>query len=257
MAAGSDYFSGGGRLYFEERNSDGSTGALLYFGRTSGITLSAAITYKEAYNSEDATQLLGKRLPAKTDVTATFTTDQVDVDSLALAFNGTKIDMTQAAGTDVAKVVTVIEVPSFIDLEVYNMTTIVVKDSGDITTYVEDVDYIMHNNSGFLEIVEGGAIIAGDLNLTMTYPEYVYTGVAGFKKATTEGRFIVVTDTDTNNNYKVIIKRMSVVMEGDFALKNPDEFTTIPFTGTAVIDTDTVSGTWSDYLDYIPIDAEA
>jgi len=257
MARG-DYFSGGGKLYFSERQSDGSDGALLYFGRTSGITLSSSIEYKDAYNSEGITQLLGNRLPAKTDVSATFTTDQVDVKSLSIAFKGAEIDVTQAAVTDEPSVVYSVTAGGYVDLGVYNITSMIVMDDTDTTTYAEGTDYNINKNSGLLEIIDGGTILTGDdLHLTTTYPEYIYTGVAGFKKSVLEGKFVVITETDTVNNYKVIVKRMSVSMDGDFNLKNPDEFTTIPFTGAAMIDTTTVSNEWSDYVDFIPIEPSA
>ena len=107
-----------------------------------------------------------------------------------------------------------------------------------------------------MEILDSGSISTDDiLHITATYPAYNYTGLAAFKNSTLEGKFIVVNDTDTENDYKWIIKRASVTMDGDLSLKNADSFATISFSGACMVDTTTVSGEWSDYIDIIPINA--
>jgi len=247
------YFSGGGKLYFKEQGS----GAFIYFGRTSGITLTTSVEYKDAYNTETQTQLLGKRLSAKTDVAANFSTDEVTSAAIAIAFSGEKITTTQPIGAAVAVVLTGAVVGGYHPLEVYDISNIEVKDETDTTTFIDGVDYSLAANSGLLHIIESGAITDGDnLNLTLDYPEKTYAGVAAYKKATLEGQFLVVTDTDTNNDFNILFKRMSVALDGDFGLKNPDEYGTLPFSGSALIDTTTVSGTWSDFIDFVEIDPE-
>lgn len=250
------YSSGGGKVYYRPRNQDGTYGKRLYFGRTSAITLTANVDYKDAYNTEGKTQLLGKRLPSKTDVSAKWESDQIDVDVLTIALKADKITIAQTAQTGVTATLSAVEPGSFEELGYYNVSNVVVKDAADTTTYVEGTDYAVRSNVGWIEILEGGAISQGDdLHVTFDVPDYTATGLAGFKTSSLEGRFEVVQDTDTGNDYMWVFKRLSVAMDGDFSLKNPDEFATISFMGSAMIDTETVTGTWSDYVDVIPIDA--
>ena len=257
MTTRDGYFSGGGKLYFAPI-TDGVEGALTYFGRTEGVTLTSAISYKDAYNNEGSTKLLGKRLASQTDVSVTFTTDQIDVDSLAIAFKANKIAQTQAVGTAVAVTTSAVTSGGFYDLGLYNITTLVVQDATDTTTYTAGTDYVLHANSGLLEIVADGAISTGDiLHLSATYPEYNYTGLATFKTSTLEGKLIVINDSDTRNDYKWIIKRVSLQMDGDLSLKNADAYGMLSFSGSALVDTATVSDTWSDYMDIIPINPKA
>ena len=58
-------YSGGGRLYYEQLNSDGSYEPILYFGKTDGISFTTTVEWKEHYDSEACVMLLDARYPSK------------------------------------------------------------------------------------------------------------------------------------------------------------------------------------------------
>ena len=63
--AKSNIFTGGGKLYFEALNADGSHAPIMYFGKTDGITFSTSVEWKEHFDSEGCTPLLDARYPSK------------------------------------------------------------------------------------------------------------------------------------------------------------------------------------------------
>lgn len=258
--ARSSIYSGGGKLYFRKLNADGTKDPILYFGKTDGITMSVGVDYKEHYDTEGCETTLDARFPSKKTTEVKFSTSEITLEMLNRAFLGDIQTQTQNAETNKAITVAGSEVKKgyVVDLGVYNGTGVVVKDSTDATTYVEGTDYVFESKSGFLTILEGGSIAEGsDLHVTVgTVPQLDIRISAAMKESALLGEFIVITSSQTGNNYKYHFKRLSVTMDGDFQLKG-DEIGTISFSGAAMIDTDTVSGTLSDYVDIYELTSDA
>ena len=258
--ARSSIYSGGGRLYFKKLNADGTKDPIMYFGKTDGITMTVSVDYKEHNDTEGCEALLDARFPASKKTEVKFSTSEITLEMLNRAFLGEITSISQSAETDKNITVAGSEVkPGYIvDLGVYNATGITVKDSTDATTYVENTDYTFESKSGYLTILEGGSIAEGDeLHVTLATVPALETRIsAAMKESALQGEFIVITSSQTGNNYKYHFKRLSVSMDGDFQLKG-DEIGTLSFSGSAMIDTDTVSGTLSDYVDVYELTTDA
>ena len=255
--AKSTIFTGGGRLYFEKLNADGTHDPILYFGKTDGITFATAVEWKEHYDSEGCTPLLDARYPSKKTADVKFSTSEVSLEMQNRAFLGDIVETTQAIATGVEVVIAGASVASgyIVDFGYYNATIVVVKDVTDATTYVEDTDYTLDAKAGFITILAGGSITTGDvLHVTVTAPAITYDVSATMKNAALTGRFTVVTSSQTGNNFKYIFKKLSVTQDGDFLLKG-EEISVLSFAGAAMLD-DVDNGTLSDYMDIIELTSE-
>lgn len=257
--AKSDIFTGGGKLYFERLNGDGSYDNLLYFGKTDGISFTTTVEWKEHYDSEGCTPLLDAKYPSKKSAEIKFETSEITLEMQNRAFLGTIVAQTQTIATGEAVVVdgALVEEGGIVDIGYYNTTILVVKDSGDTTTYVENTDYTFDAKSGYITIIptaDSGTIVGGaGLNLTVTAPAMTYNLSATMKESSLNGRFTVITSSQTGNNYKYVFKNVTVTQDGDFLLKG-DEIGMLSFSGSALVDT-VDNGTLSDYLDIIELDS--
>lgn len=254
--AKSDIFTGGGKLYYERLLGDGSFEPIMYFGKTDGISFSTSVEWKEHYNSEGCTPLLDAKYPSKKTADIKFDTSEITLAMQNKAFLGDIVQTNQNIATAEPVVVAgnLVKEGSIVDIGYYNATALVVKDATDTTTYVEGTDYTFDAKSGYMTIVEGGGITTGDiLHLTVTAPAITMNTSATMKNSALQGRFTVITSSQTGNNYKYVFKNVSVTQDGDFMLKG-EEIGKLSFSGSALVDT-VDNGLLSDYLDIIELDS--
>jgi len=252
--ARSSIYTGGGKLYFSKINSDGTNDPIMFFGKTDGITLTNSVDWQEHFDTEGCQSVLDARLPSKTTASLKFDTSEITLEMLNRAFLGNIVEIVQAAETDKVIVVAASEVKqgSIVDLGVVNAT------GATITGKVIDVDFAFDSKTGYLSIIDGGGIATGtSVSVTLaTVPAQTRRISAALKTSALLGKFIVVTSSQTGNNYRYTIKNCSVTLSGDFMVKG-SEVSTLSFEGSVMIDTGTVSTTLSDYIDIEEIISEA
>ncbi len=244
--ARSSIYTGGGRLYFKKKNSDSSTDPLMYFGKTDGITMSTSIEWQEHYDTEACESLLDARYPTSKNTTINFETSEVTLEMFNRAMLGEIVEIEQTSATDVVVVVdpTEVKVGYIIDTGYVNAT------GCTIDTYVEGTDFSFDSKAGYITIIEGGGIADGaTLTIALaTVPAQTRRISAAMKTSALLGEFIVVTSSQTGNNFKYTFKNISVTMDGDFSIKG-SEISTLTFVGSVMIDTTTQSGSLSDFVD--------
>ena len=253
--AKSDIFTGGGKLFYQKLNGDGSYEPIMYFGKTDGISFATSVEWKEHYNSEGCTPLLDAKYPAKKSAEIKFETSEITLEMQNKAFLGNIVvtDQTIATAESVAVAADLVKQGSIVDIGYYNATILLVD------TYVEGVDYTFDAKSGYITILttaQGGSIADSTaLDLTVTAPAITMNTSATMKNSALLGRFIVITASQTGNNYKYVFKNVSVTQDGDFMLKG-EEIGTLSFSGSAMVDT-VDNGVLSDYLDILELESSA
>ncbi len=253
--AKSDIFTGGGKLFYQKLNGDGSYEPIMYFGKTDGISFATSVEWKEHYNSEGCTPLLDAKYPAKKSAEIKFETSEITLEMQNKAFLGNIVttDQTIATAESVAVAADLVKQGSIVDIGYYNATILLVD------TYVEGVDYTFDAKSGYITILttaQGGSIADSTaLDLTVTAPAITMNTSATMKNSALLGRFIVITASQTGNNYKYLFKNVSVTQDGDFMLKG-EEIGTLSFSGSAMVDT-VDNGVLSDYLDILELESSA
>lgn len=108
-------------------------------------------------------------LPVATSMEITID-DTNDQRVLGWAYNGTVTGVTQASATVTAESITAV-VGDWVPIANRQVTSLVVKDSTDTTTYVAGTDYIADALGGFIQVLSSGSISAGDtLHVGYTAP---------------------------------------------------------------------------------------
>jgi len=257
--AKSSIFTGGGKLYYQKLNGDGSYEPIMYFGKTDGISFATTVEWKEHFNSEGCTPLLDAKYPSKKSAEIKFDTSEITLEMQNKAFLGNVIATDQIIATAEAIVVAgaLVKEGSIVDCGYYNTTILVVEDETDAIEYVLGDDYTFDAKSGYITIIplaDGGAITTGDiLHLTVTAPAITMNTSATMKNSALLGRFVVITSSQTGNNYKYIFKNVSVTQDGEFMLKG-EEIGKLSFSGSAMVDS-VDNGVMSDYLDIVELDS--
>lgn len=241
---------GGGLLFFEEKQTDGSYGEKVYFGPTESISVAVSNEFIEHKSTEGCVSLVDKKISIGKTADISIGSTSINPSSLARAFQGTISTDTQTAQTATAVVTAGVTVGAVTDLGYRGITAVVVQDATDTTTYVEGTDYELVPKAGYLIPLVGGAISDSDvLHVAVTAPAFDGVIVSAMKVDQLEGRFTLVTNSNTSNDYEYVFHNVNVTQDGDFALKGGTDFAEISYTGAITIDSETAASSLSQFFD--------
>lgn len=170
-------FLGGGDLYIDRLTDAGVSTGFLKTGNATKFEIKSESEIKEqtskgrdTYGQVIATANLPKPSTIK------ITLNQLDPDSMAIAFLGDKAVLT-VAGASVTDEAVTAKLDKFVKLANRNITaeSVVVTDSAGTTTYVEDDDYEIDYRLGMIKCLTGGDI-ADDESLKV---DYAYGAASG------------------------------------------------------------------------------
>jgi len=239
MAEQMNYTLGRGELYFNKFKPGTQVGiGERYFGNTPEFSSSVESENLDHYNSDRGVREKDASVVLQTDRTATFSTDHISPENIALFYFGSVEVLTQTAGTDEEETFEEVQQGLFYQLGVSEanptgvrgVTNVVVTDGApsDPVTYVLGVDYLVNPELGRVEVLLGGGITGGsDIEVT-------YDTVANSREVVVSGslavegsmRFIAVNPVGENIDY--LWPWVKITPNGDFALKG-DEWQVIPF----------------------------
>ena len=240
---------GGGLLFFEELTS-GVYGDQVYFGPTEGITVSVSNEFIEHKSTEGCVQLTDNKTSIGKAAEINIASTSINPSSLSRAFQGAITTNAQTLQTAQAVVTGAVTLGVVEDYGFVGATIVVVKDVTDTTTYVEGTDYELVAKAGYLIPLVGGAISDTDiLHLTVTAPAFEGVIVSAMKVDQLEGRFTLITNSNTENNYKYVFHKVQVTQDGDFALKGGSDFAEISYAGSITIDSTTPASSLSQFFD--------
>ena len=247
--ASSDYLNtGGGKLYIRPIVL-GVKQAMTYFGSTDAVTLASNVDYIDHNSTEGSIAVLDKKVAKSRTATLNFTTGEISPEMLNRAFQGTSSDIVQDAGVAVAQTLLSVASATTYDLGVVKITSMVVQDSTDTTTYVEGTDYTYDKNTGYFQTIDGGAIADGvEIHLVIEHDAYTKTSVSALSGDQLEAELIFVSEPQVGKKYRYTFKKVSISATGDLSLKSED-FATITFEGEALVDSTVTNPVLSDYFD--------
>eukprot|EP01034_Spumella_vulgaris_P042518 gene42518-52729_t len=184
-----EYLIPRGRVYFDPYNASEELTGEIPLGNCPGLTISISTEKSDHYSSETGLQQKDATWNLRIDRTGTLSCDNFSPSNAALWLSGTHEQKTQAAVAVTGEKRNVIPgrlyqlgANAANPLGVRNVTGITVKNSGGTTTYVAGVDYNVDPETGRVQIIEGGAIVAGEV-------QFGYLPVAGkFDSVKTGGK---------------------------------------------------------------------
>ncbi len=176
----SDSFLGAGRVFIDRLTDAGEPSGLKIAGSVTKFELNPESEIKEQLSKglDDYGQVLASvTLPGKTNINLTL--NQLDAENLAMAFLGSREAASQASGSVSGEAVKA-HPGYYSELEYENVSSVVVKDATDATTYVEGTDYEVDTRLGLIRVLAGGAIAAGDtLHVYYSYGEVARSRITG------------------------------------------------------------------------------
>jgi hypothetical protein len=248
---------GGGLLFYENKSTSGYD-KQVYFGPTESITISVENEFVEHKSTEGCVSLVDKKISIGKTANIQIGTTTINPSSLARAFQGDITQNPQAAVTDEPVVTEAVTLGAVTDYGYMAATSVVVMDDTDTTTYVEGTDYELISKPGYIIPIPGGGITDGDiLHLTVTAPAFEGVIVSAMKFDQLEGRFTLITNSNTGNNYKYVFQNVNVTQSGDFALKGGEEFALLEYEGAITIDSETAASSLSQFFDVYTLPGNA
>lgn len=176
-------FLGSGRVFIDRLTDAGVATGLKIAGACTKFEINTESELKEQTSKgrDDYGQVLASvTLPGKSNISLTL--NQLDAENLAMAFLGSQSPNDQAAGTVASGTpeAVIAHVGYYSDLEFEMVSTVVVKDDSDSTTYVAGTDYEVDARLGLIKTLAGGSISEGDtLHVSYTYAKVDKTKIVG------------------------------------------------------------------------------
>jgi len=233
-----NYTLGRGELYFNKFKPGTQVGiGERYFGNTPEFAQSVETENLDHYNSDRGVREKDASVPLQTDRAATFTTDHISPENLALWFFGSTSVLSQTASTAEENTFEGVKQGLFYQLGesqenptgVRNVTNVVVTDGAETPqTYEDGTDYVVNPELGRIEILVGGEI-ADDSDIKVTFDTEASTReliVSGSQAI--EGSLRYIGQNAAGKQMDYFWPYVKISPNGDFALKG-DEWQTIPF----------------------------
>lgn len=142
----------------------------LTFGQEDGETVN-----RTSYRKDMRGQALDSIVNPGTQ-TVSFTTDEAgSAEMYAFAVLGSTADVSQSSGDVTDEAVTIVTVGKWHKLAAHNISSVVVQDDTDTTTYTLGTDYDLDLENGLIKALSGGSIAADDV-LHVDYTKAAVTG---------------------------------------------------------------------------------
>ena len=228
----------GGAIYLEEYAADGSLGNKIYPGTTDVVSFNTDLEKIEHNDTEEEVQVLDGEDVTKRNMTIAFQTADINDTFNRLAYLSSEAALTQTAQTATAVVIASALADKVEDIGYKDITTLVVKDVLDTTTYTEGTDYTYDRKWGTLIVLSTGSITDTDeIHLTVT-ANAITDGksLTSFAVDKREYRMTYQGRSSKGRNEKHIFEKVSIAMEGDRSLKSGGDsaYTIISFTGAVL-----------------------
>ena len=234
---------GRGELYFAPFGTDGATPrGERYIGNTTEFNLTIEEEKLEHYNSDRGVKEKDRAISLSTNRSGSFTTDNCDMDNLAMFFFGTKSTVTVVGATVTDEVIAKVQKDRYFQLGASSgyagvkgldqltagSVNITVKNSAASVTYVEGTDYKVDMDTARIYIIPTGAIVE-DSDIKVSYKTKSSTRYRILSGSTAiKGALRYVAQNPEGAQVDYYFPSVTISPNGDFALKG-DEWTQIPF----------------------------
>lgn len=227
-----------GRVYFDRFDAEGNPTGEVPFGNCPGFTFTAETEKAEHFSSESGLAEKDAALIVRVNRTGTLTCDNFSLTNLALFTSGTTEAQSQTAGPveDEAHTVTPgriyqLGVSDTAVTGVRNITTVSVTNTAGTTTYVENTDYALDLALGRLQILEGGAITAGQVvHVNYTTTVRSWNRVKSGATAEVSGALRVIADNASGTNRDWYMPSVTLTPSGEIPIiQEGTDFTTMEF----------------------------
>lgn len=197
----------------------------LYFGNTPAFGFTNQVQELDHNSSDHGVGELDFSVPTSVTRSGMLTTDDINLDNIALQFFGSKAKVTQTSATGATETFNGVVQGLGYQLGrtdsnpagIRNVTNVVVTVAA--ATKVLGTDYAVDPKSGFVQILAGGGIASG-ANVTVTYDKIASSYDLVLSGSTPiEGAIRYFSDNPFGANFDVLLPWVRLSPNGEFALK--------------------------------------
>lgn len=214
-----------GRAYFDPYGPNDELTGEVPFGNTPGISVSISETRAPHYSSEEGLSEKDKDHPVRVDRTGKLNCDNFSTANAALWLSADVQTITQSTTPVTDELRSVIPgreyqlgATAVKPLGVRGVTAITVKNEAGTTTYDAGVDYNIDNDTGRVQIIVGGAIVAGKVKFGYTPVAGTYQASKTGGSATRVGALRIVSANATGKDRDFYMPKVSLSADGDLTL---------------------------------------
>lgn len=220
-----DYLIARGRVYFDPFDASENRTGEIALGNCPGVTVNIETEEAEHYSSEAGMREKDGSWVIEVKRTGSLTCDNFSPANSALWLSGTHEVKSQAAVAVVDEPITVIPgrlyqlgQSTLNPLGVRNVGSVVVKNEAGTTTYVAGTDYNVDTETGRIQIIEGGGIVAGVIEVSYTPVAGTYEAVKSGASAKLYGALRIVSDNATGGNRDWYFPKVTLLPSGELPL---------------------------------------
>lgn len=214
-----------GRVYFDPYNASEQLTGEIDLGNCPGVTLTISTEKKDHYASTTGLRQKDKTWNLQVDRTGTLRCDNFSPSNAALWLSGTSEKKSQAATPVTGEVRDVMPGRQYQlgatpanPLGVRNVGSITVKSEDGSTTHTAGTDYNVDPATGRVQIIEGGAIVAGKVQFGYTPVASTFESVKSGAKAELSGALRIVSDNPDGANRDWYLPKVTLTPSGDLSL---------------------------------------
>lgn len=214
-----------GRTYFDPYDANEELTGEIPLGNCPGVNLTIDTEKAEHYSSQTAQGEKDKSLTVRINRTGALNCDNVNASNYALWLAGTHQVVSQTA-VAVTGELRRVEPGRFYQLGataanplgVRNVTAVTVKDEDGTVTFDAGEDYNVDLETGRVQILEGGSIVAGDVQFGYTPVAGTFERVKTGGKAEVLGALRIVADNASGANRDFYMPKVVLTPTGDLPL---------------------------------------
>lgn len=220
-----DYLIPRGRAYFDPYDASGALTGEIDLGNCPGISVSISTETAEHFSSQTGMKEKDGSWPLQITRSGKVACDNFSPSNAALWLSGTSTAKTQTATPVAGEMRTVMPDRQYQlgataanPLGVRNVTAVTVKNSAGTTTYVAGTDYNVDLETGRVQILKTGAIVAGTVQFGYTPVAASFVSVASGAKSQLSGALRVVANNATGSNRDWYMPKVTMTASGDLPM---------------------------------------
>lgn len=213
------YAIGKGKLYFA-RTGEG----YVYLGNAPGLTINGELDLLEHFSSTSGVGQKDDEVARTQNRGGSITVDSITSENMALLFGGTFATHSQA-NTAVTDEAITVQTGQFYQLGettsntpgVRNVSSVVIQDDTDTTTYTEGTDYELDAALGLIYIIPGGSISDSDvLHVDYTPASETRDRITSGSNLSVDGKLLFKADNPKGDNRDIHCPDVTLSPEGDY-----------------------------------------
>jgi hypothetical protein len=214
-----------GRVFFDPFDANGNLTGEIAMGNCPGVNLTIETTKAEHFSSEKGLREKDESLIVEVNRTGNVNCDNFSAANFALWLSGTRTTVAQGTTPVAAEVRAVVPgrfyqlgATSANPLGVRKVSAVTVKNADATATYDVGDDYNVDLETGRVQIVVGGAIVAGNVQFGYTPVAGSYETVRSGATAETQGALRIVADNASGANRDFFMPKVTLTPTGDLPI---------------------------------------